>query len=72
MTLQDRPEETRARDGQALSGGADSARRRAAHRRALVEEMVRGAILPGLLARKDEGAFDRGPNVVRFPGGSDA
>lgn len=67
MTPQDRSEETHARDGQALSGKGDSA-----HRKALIEEMVRGAILPGLLARKDDGAFDRGPNVVRFPTGGDA
>ena len=35
-------------------------------RRALVRDMVAGAILPGLLARKDAGDFDRGPNVVRL------
>jgi hypothetical protein len=28
-------------------------------------------VLPRLLARKDEGAFDRGPNVVRFPHGDE-
>jgi hypothetical protein len=38
-------------------------------RATLVREMVRGAILPHLLDRKDRGVFDRGPNVVRFPGG---
>ena len=64
MTPQDRSEETHPRQGRASSGAGDRA-----HRRALVEEMVRGAILPGLLARKDDGAFDRGPNVVRFPVG---
>ncbi len=35
-------------------------------RRDLVREIVAGAILPGLLARKDEGVFDRGPNVLRL------
>ncbi len=39
----------------------------AARREALVREMVKGAILPHLLDRKDRGVFDRGPNVVRFP-----
>ena len=67
MKPQDRSEEIHGRDGQALPGKGDRA-----HRKALVEEMVRGAILPGLLARKDDGAFDRGPNVVRFPAGTDA
>jgi len=38
----------------------------AARRESLVAEMVREAVLPRLLARKDDGAFDRGPNVVRF------
>jgi len=38
----------------------------AGRRRALVRDMVAGAILPGLLARKDAGVFDRGPNVVRL------
>jgi hypothetical protein len=62
MTSQDRSGETHARGRRAPSRKGDRA-----HRKALVEEMVRGAILPGLLARKDDGAFDRGPNVVRFP-----
>jgi hypothetical protein len=47
---------------------ADSAAER---REALVTEMVKSAVLPRLLARKDEGAFDRGPNVVRFPQGAE-
>jgi hypothetical protein len=67
MTPQDRSDGARARDEQAATGKADRAQRKA-----LVEEMVRGAILPGLLARKDDGAFDRGPNVVRFPAGNEA
>lgn len=47
----------------------DAAPEDAAHRNALVREMVKGAILPHLLDRKDRGVFDRGPNVVRFPQG---
>lgn len=49
--------------------GCTSARER---RAALVEEMVRGAILPKLLARKDAGHFDRGANVIRFPARDEA
>lgn len=49
--------------------GHQSAR---ARRAALVEEMVRGAILPKLLARKDAGHFDRGANVIRFPARDEA
>ncbi|MEM0934972.1 MAG: hypothetical protein AAF865_17245 [Pseudomonadota bacterium] len=44
-----------------------SAPSEAERRRALVREMVLGAVLPGLIARKDQGVFDRGPNVLRLP-----
>jgi hypothetical protein len=44
---------------------------RAARRHTLVEDMVKKAVLPRLLARKDDGAFDRGENVVRFPHGKE-
>ena len=60
-------ERTSPRSTQRPRGGAT-----AAHREDLVAEMVRRAVLPRLLARKDEGAFDRGPNVVRFPNGEEA
>jgi hypothetical protein len=57
------------------TGPARSARtggpQAATHREELVAEMVRRAVLPRLLARKDDGAFDRGPNVVRFPHGEE-
>jgi hypothetical protein len=55
------------RDHQGQAKGAAAAMRR----ESLVSEMVKGAVLPRLLARKDEGAFDRGPNVVRFPHGDE-
>ncbi len=53
------------RDAAAQGERTDAADRR---RESLVAEMVKGAVLPRLLARKDDGAFDHGPNVVRFPG----
>ncbi|MEM9247473.1 MAG: hypothetical protein AAGB05_02140 [Pseudomonadota bacterium] len=40
--------------------------RQDAHRRNLVREMVSGAILPKLLARKDAGVFDLGRQIVRL------
>ncbi|RDC73143.1 hypothetical protein DLJ49_08510 [Rhodovulum sp. 12E13] len=57
------------RDAAPSAGRAASAA--AVNREALVAEMVRRAVLPRLLARKDDGAFDRGPNVVRFPAGDE-
>ena len=52
-------------------GSRNKREAQAARREALVKEMVNGAILPRLLARKDDGAFDRGPNVLRFPRGGE-